>query len=206
MSFQVNYLVPFLLTNLLLNRLAEAPNGARGVNTSTWTPSNRPRSRAMGALLPDLDAESRRAFTAALRPGTPASSARSAMWAGPLPASARAGALGALPGGDVMVGVGIVTGPDAAEAVESALRSLRTAMGRLDSGRAYVNLADRPAEAANFYTPEAYSEPCGRPSTPTGSWRPITRSHPAQLRGRARAAPMADVTRRWRCDHGPSCR
>jgi NAD(P)-dependent dehydrogenase (short-subunit alcohol dehydrogenase family) len=33
MSFQVNYLAPFLLTNLLLDRLAEAPNGARVVNT-----------------------------------------------------------------------------------------------------------------------------------------------------------------------------
>jgi NAD(P)-dependent dehydrogenase (short-subunit alcohol dehydrogenase family) len=33
MSFQVNYLAPFLLTNLLLDRLAEAPNEGRVVNT-----------------------------------------------------------------------------------------------------------------------------------------------------------------------------
>jgi NAD(P)-dependent dehydrogenase (short-subunit alcohol dehydrogenase family) len=33
MSFQVNYLAPFLLTNLLLDRLAEAPNGGRVINT-----------------------------------------------------------------------------------------------------------------------------------------------------------------------------
>jgi NAD(P)-dependent dehydrogenase (short-subunit alcohol dehydrogenase family) len=33
MSFQVNYLAPFLLTNLLLDRLAEAPNVGRVVNT-----------------------------------------------------------------------------------------------------------------------------------------------------------------------------
>jgi NAD(P)-dependent dehydrogenase (short-subunit alcohol dehydrogenase family) len=33
MSFQVNYLAPFLLTYLLLDRLAEAPNGGRVVNT-----------------------------------------------------------------------------------------------------------------------------------------------------------------------------
>jgi NAD(P)-dependent dehydrogenase (short-subunit alcohol dehydrogenase family) len=33
MTFQVNYLAPFLLTNLLLDRLAEAPHGARVINT-----------------------------------------------------------------------------------------------------------------------------------------------------------------------------
>ncbi|MEV4130442.1 SDR family NAD(P)-dependent oxidoreductase [Nocardia sp. NPDC049707] len=33
MTFQVNYLAPFLLTNLLLDRLAEAPQGARVINT-----------------------------------------------------------------------------------------------------------------------------------------------------------------------------
>jgi NAD(P)-dependent dehydrogenase (short-subunit alcohol dehydrogenase family) len=33
MSFQVNYLAPFLLTNLLLDRLAEAPNRGRVINT-----------------------------------------------------------------------------------------------------------------------------------------------------------------------------
>jgi NAD(P)-dependent dehydrogenase (short-subunit alcohol dehydrogenase family) len=33
MTFQVNYLAPFLLTNLLLDRLAEAPHGARVVST-----------------------------------------------------------------------------------------------------------------------------------------------------------------------------
>jgi NAD(P)-dependent dehydrogenase (short-subunit alcohol dehydrogenase family) len=33
MSFQVNYLAPFLLTNLLLDRLAAAPNRGRVVNT-----------------------------------------------------------------------------------------------------------------------------------------------------------------------------
>jgi NAD(P)-dependent dehydrogenase (short-subunit alcohol dehydrogenase family) len=35
MSFQVNYLAPFLLTNLLLDRLAQAPHGARVVNTAS---------------------------------------------------------------------------------------------------------------------------------------------------------------------------
>jgi NAD(P)-dependent dehydrogenase (short-subunit alcohol dehydrogenase family) len=33
MTFQVNYLAPFLLTNLLLDRLAEAPHGARVIST-----------------------------------------------------------------------------------------------------------------------------------------------------------------------------
>lgn len=35
MNFQVNHLSPFLLTNLLLERLAEAPDGARVVNTGS---------------------------------------------------------------------------------------------------------------------------------------------------------------------------
>ena len=35
MTFQVNHLAPFLLTNLLLDRLTEAPGGARVVNTAS---------------------------------------------------------------------------------------------------------------------------------------------------------------------------
>jgi NAD(P)-dependent dehydrogenase (short-subunit alcohol dehydrogenase family) len=35
MTFQVNHLAPFLLTGLLLDRLAEAPEGARVVNTAS---------------------------------------------------------------------------------------------------------------------------------------------------------------------------
>ncbi|WP_228447459.1 SDR family NAD(P)-dependent oxidoreductase [Streptomyces paludis] len=35
LTFQVNVLAPFLLTNLLLDRLAEAPDGARVVNTAS---------------------------------------------------------------------------------------------------------------------------------------------------------------------------
>jgi NAD(P)-dependent dehydrogenase (short-subunit alcohol dehydrogenase family) len=35
MTFQVNHLAPFLLTNLLLDRLTEAPDGARVVNTAS---------------------------------------------------------------------------------------------------------------------------------------------------------------------------
>jgi NAD(P)-dependent dehydrogenase (short-subunit alcohol dehydrogenase family) len=54
MSFQVNYLAPFLLTNLLLDRLAEAPNGGRVVNTVS-------RFYRRGRLdLDDLDGTRRR--------------------------------------------------------------------------------------------------------------------------------------------------
>jgi NAD(P)-dependent dehydrogenase (short-subunit alcohol dehydrogenase family) len=35
LTFQVNHLAPFLLTNLLLDRLEQAPNGARVVNTAS---------------------------------------------------------------------------------------------------------------------------------------------------------------------------
>jgi NAD(P)-dependent dehydrogenase (short-subunit alcohol dehydrogenase family) len=35
MTFQVNHLAPFLLTNLLLDRLAAAPDGARVINTAS---------------------------------------------------------------------------------------------------------------------------------------------------------------------------
>ncbi|GFH34453.1 SDR family NAD(P)-dependent oxidoreductase [Streptomyces pacificus] len=35
LTFQVNHLAPFLLTNLLLDRLTEAPNGSRVVNTAS---------------------------------------------------------------------------------------------------------------------------------------------------------------------------
>jgi NAD(P)-dependent dehydrogenase (short-subunit alcohol dehydrogenase family) len=54
MSFQVNYLAPFLLTNLLLDRLAEAPNVGRVVNTVS-------RFYRRGRLdLDDLDGTRRR--------------------------------------------------------------------------------------------------------------------------------------------------
>jgi NAD(P)-dependent dehydrogenase (short-subunit alcohol dehydrogenase family) len=35
MTFQVNHLAPFLLTNLLLDRLTQAPDGARVINTAS---------------------------------------------------------------------------------------------------------------------------------------------------------------------------
>jgi NAD(P)-dependent dehydrogenase (short-subunit alcohol dehydrogenase family) len=35
LTFQVNHLAPFLLTNLLLDRLASAPDGARVINTAS---------------------------------------------------------------------------------------------------------------------------------------------------------------------------
>jgi NAD(P)-dependent dehydrogenase (short-subunit alcohol dehydrogenase family) len=35
MTFQVNHLAPFLLTNLLLDRLTKAPEGARVINTAS---------------------------------------------------------------------------------------------------------------------------------------------------------------------------
>src|SRR4030081_374403 len=35
MTFQVNHLAPFLLTNLLLDRLTQAPEGARVINTAS---------------------------------------------------------------------------------------------------------------------------------------------------------------------------
>jgi NAD(P)-dependent dehydrogenase (short-subunit alcohol dehydrogenase family) len=54
MSFQVNYLAPFLLTSLLLDRLAEAPNEGRVVNTVS-------RFYRRGRLdLDDLDGTRRR--------------------------------------------------------------------------------------------------------------------------------------------------
>jgi NAD(P)-dependent dehydrogenase (short-subunit alcohol dehydrogenase family) len=54
MTFQVNHLAPFLLTNLLLNRLAEAPEGARVVNTTSM-------AYRFGRLdLDDLDRTNRR--------------------------------------------------------------------------------------------------------------------------------------------------
>ena len=60
MTFQVNHLAPFLLTNLLLDRLAAAPDGARVINTG----SNAYRRARLD--LDDLDdAPIRRAYPAA---------------------------------------------------------------------------------------------------------------------------------------------
>ena len=54
MTFQVNHLAPFLLTNLLLDRLAAAPDGARVINTA----SNVYRRASLD--LDDLDGTRRR--------------------------------------------------------------------------------------------------------------------------------------------------
>ncbi|MCF1592355.1 SDR family NAD(P)-dependent oxidoreductase [Streptomyces muensis] len=54
LTFQVNHLAPFLLTNLLLNRLAQAPQSARVVNTASM-------DHLKGRLdLDDLDGTRRR--------------------------------------------------------------------------------------------------------------------------------------------------
>lgn len=54
MTFQVNHLAPFLLTNLLLPRLSAAPEGARVINTASST------YRRGRLALDDLDGSRRR--------------------------------------------------------------------------------------------------------------------------------------------------
>jgi hypothetical protein len=108
-------------------------------------------------LLRDIDAAGLRAFTVAVRPGTPLLLGELRHLGGALArVPEAAGALGALPGEFLLVGGGVVTGPEATVAVGAALRDLRSAMAGYDTGRAFANFADRPVDPATLYTADAY--------------------------------------------------
>jgi FAD/FMN-containing dehydrogenase len=68
----------------------------------------------------------------------------------------RGGALARLAAPYVLYAVGVVTGPDAAAAIDERIASLRTATERWRSGHAFPNFAERAVAPAAFYPDGVY--------------------------------------------------
>jgi FAD/FMN-containing dehydrogenase len=108
-------------------------------------------------LLGELDDAGLDAFAGAMQPGVPLLLAELRHLGGALAAAPEgAGALGALPGNFSLLGIGVVTGPDAGAAVQEALQGLRSAMAGYDTGRAYANFVPRPVDPATLFPREDY--------------------------------------------------
>ncbi|WP_433722737.1 FAD-binding oxidoreductase [Nocardia sp. CA-129566] len=105
-----------------------------------------------GMVLGDLDDAGLRAFTDAVDLGSPLLFAGLRHTGGAFARQPEdSGALGALPGSYLMEGIGLVTAPELAEPIDIALRQLRAAMSRYDTGRVYANFVDRPTDVSTVY-------------------------------------------------------
>jgi FAD/FMN-containing dehydrogenase len=72
-------------------------------------------------------------------------------------APAGAGALGAVEGEHVVMGVGLVMTPEMADGVNTALDAVVAAMEPWANGRGYLNFADRPSDASRAFDEETYA-------------------------------------------------
>jgi FAD/FMN-containing dehydrogenase len=109
-------------------------------------------------VLRDLDTAAQRAFSASLPSGTPLLFGELRHLGGAIGRTPDgAGAIGALPGRYLQIGVGIVTRAGAHTAVEAALRVLRAAMSPYDTGWTYPNFTDRPVDLSTAYSADSYA-------------------------------------------------
>lgn len=98
-----------------------------------------------------------------------------------MPTRAGSRFLGGSPGDYLLSGIGVVTGPKTAAAIESALHASAGAMAGYDTGRVYANFADRPVDPASLYDAEHYRR---ERSVPTSTCRADGRqpTHPGHDR------------------------
>jgi FAD/FMN-containing dehydrogenase len=68
-----------------------------------------------------------------------------------------AGAVGRLHGEYLTFGAGLVLDAAGARAVTDALGGFRAATAAYETGKAYLNFAERPTDAAKFYGDDAYA-------------------------------------------------
>jgi hypothetical protein len=114
---------------------------------------------AAGMMLGDLPAEAVDRFVAAAGPdsGSPLVIAEMRHVGGALRrAQPHHGALATFDASFLTLGVGMAFGEESYRASHERLELLADAFAPYDTGREYLNFAERPTDPARFYTPEAY--------------------------------------------------
>ncbi len=127
-----------------------------------------------GRLLGDLDDAALDAFLGAVRPAevAPLLLAELRQLGGALARAPQgAGARGALEGSFVHYGVGMVAGPEQAEAIAGRLGELAAAMRPWETGSRYLNFAERGGEASSCFDAASYE----RLRAVRGAWDPDER-------------------------------
>ena len=108
-------------------------------------------------LLQELDDAALEAFSRPLQPGSPIMFGELRHLGGALSrVPAGAGAAEGFDGEYLMFGLGLVMGPETVAPVKAALDGFKASLADYDTGSAYLNFVEEPADAARFYTEDAY--------------------------------------------------
>ncbi|HTE61577.1 MAG TPA: FAD-binding oxidoreductase [Solirubrobacteraceae bacterium] len=110
------------------------------------------------ALVSGLDTAGLDAFAASIQPGSPVMFGELRHLGGAVGRVPEgAGAAGRLHGEYLTFGGGLVLDADGARAVAEALGRFRAATAAYETGKAYLNFAEHPTDAATFYDDDAYA-------------------------------------------------
>jgi hypothetical protein len=108
-------------------------------------------------MLGALDDAALEAFTAPIQPGAPVLFGELRHLGGALARIPEAaGAATRLDGEYLMFSAGIVMAPEMAAPVREGLRALKASLAPYDTGSAYLNFVEEPADAATFYAEDIY--------------------------------------------------
>jgi FAD/FMN-containing dehydrogenase len=109
------------------------------------------------AVLGELDDAALDAFAAPIRPGTPVLFGELRHLGGALARVPEgAGALAQFDGEYLLFGAGVVMGPETVAPVRGALQAFKSALAGYDTGSLYLNFAEEPTDAAQFYPDATY--------------------------------------------------